>query len=136
ALRNAATMPSADALERERQSFATLRSGPESAAMRHLFFAERLAAKVEQPTSTLRSIETVGVIGAGTMGRGIAMAFANAGLAVRLFDADPAALSRGVESIAVSYASAAARGTFSLQAATQYQAAIQPQTALAELADC
>lgn len=136
ALRNAATMPTAEALEWERQSFATLRSAPESAAMRHLFFAERLTAKVEHPTSTSHPIETVGVIGAGTMGRGIAMAFANAGLAVRLFDADPTALARGLGSIAASYASAAARGTFPLQAATQYQEAIQPRNALAELADC
>ena len=136
ALRNAATLSPQEALERERQSFATLRTSPESAALRHLFFAERVAAKVDQSAGRPRDIKTVGIIGAGTMGRGIAMAFANAGLAVHLFDADPEALTRGLDAIAATYASAVRRGSLSAQMADQARSAIQPQSELPQLADC
>lgn len=136
ALRNTAALSPMEALEREREAFAALRSGPESAALRHLFFAERLAAKVEQSAGASGEIKTVGVIGAGTMGRGIAMAFANAGLTVHLFDADPSALLRGLDGIATTYASAVRRGTLSQQAADRARSAIRPHSELAQLADC
>lgn len=136
ALRNAATLSPAQAIEEERHAFSTLRTGPESAALRHLFFAERAAARAAQPASPAHSIEIVGVIGAGTMGRGIAMALANAGLAVRLCDVDPQALGRGLEAIGQAYVSATARGTLSAGAASRFGAAIQPRTAVADLSDC
>lgn len=135
ALRNAATLSPQEALERERQSFAILRTSPESAALRHLFFAERVAAKLDRSKGAT-DIKTVGVIGAGTMGRGIAMAFANAGLAVHLFDADPEALTRGLDSIVATYASAVKRGSLSAQTADQARSAIRPLSELAQLADC
>jgi 3-hydroxyacyl-CoA dehydrogenase len=74
---------------------------PESKALRHAFFAERAASRVaDLPDSTpTRAIERVAVIGAGTMGRGIATAFADAGLPVVLVDADAKALERAVDAL-------------------------------------
>jgi 3-hydroxyacyl-CoA dehydrogenase len=104
ALRAAATMPYAEALARERAVFQELRASPESAALRHLFFAEREAAKVPGiEAATPREIASVGIIGAGTMGAGIAMAFADAGLEVQLVEVDPAALERGMGRIRKQY---------------------------------
>ena len=80
--------------EFERESFMECMASPQSAAMRHLFFAEREAAKVHDlPKSTeIREIRSVAVIGGGTMGGGIAMSCANVGLAVTLLEVDEAAL--------------------------------------------
>lgn len=104
AVKSAATMPYAEALAREREVFQELRASPESAALRHLFFAEREAVKVPGiEAATLREIASVGIIGAGTMGAGIAMAFADAGLEVQLVEADPAALERGMGRIRKQY---------------------------------
>lgn len=86
AIEAAATLPFDDALARERELFNGLVSGRQSAALRYLFFAERQAAKIDGLTtngSTL-PIRKVGVVGAGTMGGGIAMNFANVGIPVIL----------------------------------------------------
>ena len=97
AVKTAATLPYAEALAREREVFQRLRASPESAALRHLFFAEREALKVPGIEGAKpREVNTVGIIGAGTMGVGIAMAFADAGFDVQLVEADPAALERGM----------------------------------------
>src|SRR5690606_25821752 len=74
---------------------------PESKAMRHLFFAERRVADVPGicASDKPREIRSCGVIGSGTMGGGIAMAFANADIAVKLLDVDQAALDRGLATI-------------------------------------
>ena len=68
----------------EREKFAELMNSPESAGLRHVFFAERQASKIEDVArdTPLRPVNSVGIIGAGTMGGGIAMNFANAGIAV------------------------------------------------------
>src|SRR5581483_9239309 len=75
---NARTMPVGQALAREREIFQQLRTGEEAAALRHLFFAEREAARVPDSSSDL-VIAKVGIVGAGTMGSAIAVAFADAG---------------------------------------------------------
>jgi 3-hydroxyacyl-CoA dehydrogenase len=95
---------------RERALFGTLMNGPQSKALRHLFFAERKAAKFEGLNAGARSIEAVGVIGAGTMGAGIALACLSAGLFVTLLDADEESLNRGLTSITKAIASAVAKG--------------------------
>lgn len=78
AVRNAVTLPFDEALAKERQTFLTLVASPESKALRHLFFAERAALKVADiKGSTSRPVTRIGVVGAGTMGGGIAMVFAN-----------------------------------------------------------
>lgn len=84
----------------ERATFQALRTAPEAKALRHLFFAERQARRSRFAVSgQKRPIQRVGVVGAGTMGAGIAMALLDAGLAVTLTDAAPAALARGAKNI-------------------------------------
>ena len=96
----------------ERALFSELVAGPQSAAQRYSFFAERQVAKIpDVPDDTpLLPINTVGVIGAGTMGGGIAMAFANAGLPVTIVETSQAALDRGLATIRANYERTAKRG--------------------------
>jgi 3-hydroxyacyl-CoA dehydrogenase len=96
----------------ERSKFQELREGEQSKAQRHIFFAEREAQKVPgMPAGAKpREIGRIAVIGAGTMGGGIAMSFANAGLPVTLIETTPEALARGQGIIAKNYASTVARG--------------------------
>ena len=81
----------------EREQFMKLMMGAQSAAQRHLFFAERQAAKVDGIPADiqLRPIKKVGVIGAGTMGGGISMNFLSAGIPVTIVETQQAALDRG-----------------------------------------
>ncbi|MEI9812203.1 MAG: 3-hydroxyacyl-CoA dehydrogenase NAD-binding domain-containing protein [Acidobacteriota bacterium] len=89
----------------EAEIFRRCLASTQARALIHAFFAERAAAKVEGVTkdTPVFPIREVGVIGAGTMGGGIAMALANAGIRVRLKDADPAALDRGLATICKNY---------------------------------
>jgi len=100
-------------LDKERDLFIGLITGQQSAAMRQLFFAERMAAKVNGLDTTPKPVKSVGVVGSGTMGGGIAMAFANAGVPVTLFDANAEALKNGLARIAKLYADSAAKGRMS-----------------------
>jgi 3-hydroxyacyl-CoA dehydrogenase len=98
--------------------------------MRHLFFAEREAAKVpdvpkETPTIDIRR---AAVIGAGTMGGGIAMSYANAGIPVILKEVDQAALDRGLATIRKNYESSVAKGRMSAEAMARTLALITPTT--------
>ena len=93
AIWQAVTVPFDDALASARTAFRRLRDSDESAALRHLFFAERQAARVEGlADASPLSIETVGIVGAGTMGAGIAAAFLAAGYPVKLTDLKQEAL--------------------------------------------
>ena len=89
----------------ERELFVNLMLSPESRALRHLFTAERAASKIaDVPADTpLRDIKSVAVIGAGTMGGGIAMNFLNAGLPVKLLEMKQDALDRGIATIRKNY---------------------------------
>ena len=111
----ATRLPIAQGLVAERDLFIRLMGSSESRALRHLFLAERAAAKIaDVPADTpLRSIRSVAVVGAGTMGSGIAMAFLNAGLAVRLLESQPDAVERGLASIRATYAAQVAKGKLS-----------------------
>lgn len=111
AIKESATLPYAQALANERRVFQELRGGTEAAALRHLFFAEREAARVPGLESVAaRPVATVGVVGAGTMGAGIAMCFADAGLPVTLVDQDDAAVARGLERIRKAWEGSVASG--------------------------
>lgn len=105
-------LPFAEALARERKLFLGLMSSCASRALRHLFFAERAAANAPGvgKETEVRAIKAVGVIGAGTMGSGIAMVFANAGFPVTLIERDAAALERGLKRIRDVYDRAVAKG--------------------------
>lgn len=114
----AVNLPIEEGLLFERQRFEALLNGTASKALRHLFFAEREAAKVADlpPTQAARPIARVGVVGAGTMGAGIAMCFANAGIPVTLMDVRQEALDRGLSLIHRNYAATVAKGKLSQEA--------------------
>lgn len=101
-VRRAATLPFEEAQRLSRETFLRLRDSEESAALRHLFFAEREATRIPD-TEAVKPlpVRTVGIIGAGTMGTGIAAAFLAAGYPVSLTDLNSAALSTARERIAV-----------------------------------
>jgi 3-hydroxyacyl-CoA dehydrogenase len=122
-------------MQRERALMLELRASPQAAALRHAFFGEREVAQVPGlPRDTpLRKVERVGIIGAGTMGGGIAMAFANAGLPVTLLEADPAALQRGMERLRRNYAASVKRGSLGEEQMQQRLARIAPTLEWAEL---
>ena len=96
-----------EGLSKEREIFLTLVQGLESRAIRHVFFAERAASKIaDVPSKTpVRPINSVGVVGAGTMGGGIAMNFLNAGIPVTLLEVNQEALDKGVATIRRNYES-------------------------------
>ncbi|MEA3180184.1 MAG: 3-hydroxyacyl-CoA dehydrogenase [Gammaproteobacteria bacterium] len=100
---------------KEREIFLGLLQAPESRALRHIFFAERAAPKVAGiPANTpTRAIASVGVIGAGTMGGGIAMNFLSAGIPVTLLEVNAAALEKGIATIRRNYESSVKKGKLS-----------------------
>jgi 3-hydroxyacyl-CoA dehydrogenase len=127
----------AEGLDLERKQFMECLQSPQSAALRHLFFAERQAAKIDDlPKDTpLRPINSVGVIGGGTMGGGIAMSFANVGIPVTLIEISDAALARGQSIIEANYSGSVKRGKLSEQQAAHCRALISGSTDYASLAD-
>jgi len=111
AVRWALDMPIDQALARERAKFMELREGEQSKAQRHIFFAEREAAKVSDIAGIKpREVARAAVIGAGTMGGGIAMCFASAGIPVTVVESSAEALTRGRDTIAKNYRHSLARG--------------------------
>ena len=108
----------------------------ESHALRHLFFAERAAGKVAglSDASDLPKIGSVAVIGAGTMGSGIALACANVGLAVTLIDSAQAGLQRGLDVIRSNYAASVKRGRIDQATADLRQSNIKASTTLTDAA--
>ncbi|WFP63963.1 3-hydroxyacyl-CoA dehydrogenase NAD-binding domain-containing protein [Mesorhizobium sp. WSM4904] len=136
AVRNAITLPFDEALAAERQLFAKLVSGDQSRAQRHLFFAEREAAKVPGKDLQKRGIARVGIVGAGTMGGGIAMAFANGGFPVTLLETSAEALWRGLATIEKNYAVSVGRGSLSEEAKQQRLDLFRGSTDYADLGDC
>jgi len=123
----ALNLPMDKGLQKERELFTECMASSQSAALRHMFFAERESAKIkglsrETPT---RDIKTVGIVGGGTMGGGIAMCFANVGIPVTLLEINEEALQRGKEIIARNYSISLKRGKMSEQVAAERQALIK-----------
>ncbi|WP_076072818.1 3-hydroxyacyl-CoA dehydrogenase NAD-binding domain-containing protein [Sphingomonas montana] len=137
AVRAAVEMPFADGLLRERALFRELMDGDESKAQRHYFFAERAAGKIAglDPAIVPRAIDRVGIVGAGTMGGGIALNFLSAGLPVTLVEREQAALDRGVATIGRNYARNVQSGRVTEADAAAALALLTPTLALADLAD-
>lgn len=121
----------------EAEAFRRLLASDQSKALIHAFFAERAAAKVAGITKDTRvfPVRAVGVIGAGTMGSGIAMALANAGIGVRLKDVDAAAVARGMDSIRTNYDRSVAGGRLSAEERDRRLARITPHADDAGLSD-
>jgi 3-hydroxyacyl-CoA dehydrogenase len=136
-VRNATTMTFADGLKRERELFSECMQDPQSAALRHMFFAEREAAKISnlEDDVELRDIQSVGIIGGGTMGGGIAMSFANAGLPVTLVEINDEALARGLAIIDKNYAGSVKRGKLGEEKAASCRSLISGATDYSALAD-
>jgi 3-hydroxyacyl-CoA dehydrogenase len=132
----ATTKPFAEGLATERDLFMELMAGPQSAAMRHLFFAEREAARIKGLPRDIqtRIVESVGIIGGGTMGGGIAMSFANAGFTVTLLEINDEALSRGLGVVDKNYAGSVKRGKLSEEYASDCRGRISGTTRYADLA--
>ncbi|WP_341989863.1 3-hydroxyacyl-CoA dehydrogenase NAD-binding domain-containing protein [Azorhizobium sp. AG788] len=126
AVRAAFDLPFAEAIAVERARFKALIDDPRSKALRYAFFAEREAAKVPgiAKTTPRRPIASAAVIGAGTMGGGIAMCFANAGIPVTVIETEPAALERGLDRVRATYASSVKRGSLSEAVAAERVARI------------
>jgi 3-hydroxyacyl-CoA dehydrogenase len=133
----AITKPFAEGAAVEREQFVACMQGPQSAALRHVFFAERNASRIRDlaPDTPQRPVDSVAIIGAGTMGGGIAMSAANAGYEVRLLDVDDAALQRGLGVIDRNYAGSVKRGKLSPEKAAACRARIRPTTDYADIAD-
>jgi 3-hydroxyacyl-CoA dehydrogenase len=112
AVEAAVGLPFAEGLKRERELFAELLTSPESKAQRYFFFAEREAAKIpDVPADTpAKDVKKAAVIGAGTMGGGIAMNFANAGIPVTVVEVNQEALDRGLGIVRKNYEATASRG--------------------------
>jgi 3-hydroxyacyl-CoA dehydrogenase len=133
----AITMPFAEGLAKERELFAELMAGSQSAAMRHLFFAERQAARIDGLARDIekRPVEKVGIIGGGTMGGGIAMSFANAGFTVTMLEINDEALARGLSIVEKNYAGSVKRGKLSEEKATACRDRISGVTDYSALSD-
>ncbi|MFM2410458.1 MAG: hypothetical protein RL481_1286 [Pseudomonadota bacterium] len=127
-----------DGLKIEREEFMKLMTGSQSAAQRHMFFAERQAAKIDglPKDIALRDIKKVGVIGAGTMGGGISMNFLAKGISVTIVEMVQENLDRGVGVIRKNYEASAAKGRFTTEQVEGMMGILTPTLALEDLADC
>ena len=133
----AVAMPFDDGLAFERQLFLELLQSPESRALRHAFFAERAAARIPDvpETAPTRQIETIGVVGAGTMGTGIAMTALSAGIPAVLLEMSQEALDKGVAMIRRNYEGSAQRGKLTRDKVEQSMALLRPTLAYDGLRD-
>ena len=135
----ASELPFDEGLKFERTEFVKLMEGTQSAAQRHLFFAERQAAKIDDvdpKTTQLRPINKVGVIGAGTMGGGISMNFLSAGIPVTIVEMQQDALDRGTGVMRKNYEASAAKGRIKPDAPEKAMGLLTPTLSLDDLADC
>jgi 3-hydroxyacyl-CoA dehydrogenase len=129
AVTSAAQLPIDEGLARERETFQQLRVSREAFALRHQFFAERDSARLPELRGVApRAVQRIVVIGAGTMGSGIAIAALDAGFDVALLEQDEAALQRGAARIREHYASRVQAGKLKASAASQCEARLAPTT--------
>ena len=117
AVRNAIVLPFEEGLRREGELFRKLVAGDQSKAQRHIFFAEREAAKIPDMPETTKicPIARAAVIGAGTMGGGIAMCFANAGIPVTVVETGRDLLQKGLDRVGANYRTTISRGGLSAE---------------------
>jgi 3-hydroxyacyl-CoA dehydrogenase len=127
-----------EGLKTERRLFMELMTGPQSAAQRYAFFAERQANKIpDVPDDTpVIPIKKVGVIGAGTMGGGIAMNFANAGIPVTIVEMKRDALDRGLKVVRGNYERSAKGGRFTMDDVEKRMGLLTGSLDLEDLKDC
>lgn len=130
----AATLPLDEGLKRERELFVQLQASTQSKALRHQFFAEREASKLPASLQAeARPVHTVAIIGAGTMGAGIAICALDAGLKVVLLEQDAAALQRGQQRVTEHYQGRVSAGKMKADAAAAAEARLTPSVDWAQL---
>ncbi len=134
----AVELPFEEGMKRERELFMGLVGGTQSKALRHIFFAERAASKLDGvPADTpVIPIKKVGVLGAGTMGGGITMNFLSAGLPVALVEREQAALDRGVANIRKNYENTVKKGRLTEAQMEAAMALLSPTLDANAFADC
>ncbi|WP_114389244.1 3-hydroxyacyl-CoA dehydrogenase NAD-binding domain-containing protein [Notoacmeibacter marinus] len=122
----------------EREQFVKLVSGDQSVAQRHIFFAQREATKVPGVGKDVkpRTVKKVGVIGAGTMGGGIAMSMANGGYDVTLLEMNQEALDKGLDRVSKTYDISVKRGSMNEDAKAKRMARLSGTTTYGDLGDC
>ena len=130
-------LPFADGMKREAELFSELENAPEARALRYAFFAEREVARIpDLPKETpVREIASAAVVGAGTMGGGIAMSFADFGIPVRVLEATPEAMARGMQRIRDNYAVSVKRGSLAAEEMEKRLARIHPVDTYEAIAD-
>ena len=138
AVEAACTMPFDQAIQRERDLFNELENSAEARALRYAFFAEREVAKLPDiPRETpLRPIETAAIVGAGTMGGGIAMSFAEFGFPVKLLEVSQEALDRGLARIRSNYETSVKRGSLTEAEMQRRLKLIEPVNSYDDIAQC
>jgi len=136
-IENATELDFDEGMKVEREIFVRCVTSEQSKAMRHAFFADREVVKIpDVPKDTpTRDIKKAGVVGCGTMGRGIAMAFANAGIPVRVLEVDQDALDAGLESLEKAYDSAVAKGRMTPEEGKRVLSTIAGTLDFADFAD-
>ncbi|KQP22826.1 3-hydroxyacyl-CoA dehydrogenase NAD-binding domain-containing protein [Pseudorhodoferax sp. Leaf267] len=134
----AVNLPFDEGLKLERKLFVELMHGDQSAAQRHYFFASRQAWQVPglKKDAAIVPVQTVGVIGAGTMGAGIAMNFLNVGIPVHIVETQQAALDRGLKTIRTNYENTAKKGKLKVEAIEERMALVTGSLDLQDLSDC
>ncbi len=137
AVEAAVNLPFAEGMKRERELFTELMSSPESKAQRYFFFAEREAAKIpDVPADTpAKEIRKAAIIGAGTMGGGIAMNFANVGIPVTIVEVAKDALDRGLGVVRKNYEATAAKGRLKPEDVEKRMGLIKGSTDFKDIAD-
>ncbi|HMD27629.1 MAG TPA: 3-hydroxyacyl-CoA dehydrogenase NAD-binding domain-containing protein, partial [Steroidobacteraceae bacterium] len=137
ALEAAATLPFDQGMARERELAIQCMQNSQAKALQHVFFAERKAANVPNldKSVTKRDIKSVAIIGAGTMGGGIAMNFLNVGIPVTVLEMQQDALDRGVGVIRKNYENTASKGKLTLEQVQQRMAMLKPTLAYADVGD-
>ncbi|HTB89908.1 MAG TPA: enoyl-CoA hydratase-related protein, partial [Steroidobacteraceae bacterium] len=137
ALEAAATLPFEKGMARERELFLQCAQNSQSKALQHVFFAERKAANVPNLDKNVakRDIKSVAIIGAGTMGGGIAMNFLNVGIPVTLLEMKQDALDRGVGVIRKNYENTASKGKLTVEQVQQRMALLKPTLSYDDLRD-
>ncbi|HWD23449.1 MAG TPA: 3-hydroxyacyl-CoA dehydrogenase NAD-binding domain-containing protein [Burkholderiales bacterium] len=133
----AATLPFDEGRNLERQRFDKLVGGTESKALRHVFFAERQTSKIPdlEEDTPVREIAKAAIVGAGTMGGGIAMCFANAGIPVMVIETSQEALDKGLKKIRDNYAATLAKGRLTQAEMDKRMALIRGTLNLGNIAD-
>ncbi len=137
-VRNAVELPFDEGILKERQMFMALLPTTQSKAQRHVFFAERQAARIADvgPDEPTRPIRSVGVIGAGTMGGGIAMNFLSAGIPVSIVETSREPLDRGVSIMRRNYENSAKRGRMTMAEVEVRMGGLAPSLDFGALAKC